>query len=114
MSQSGFLDSKKYSGFGKRPRVNIVDTVNDPVHRLREIAMKQNKNYEQRGGFPPLAPIVVPILASMGSTLISKLFDAIKEKIEKKKDQEGKGVRMRDHKTIKQKRHFLMHLVKQI
>ena len=65
------LDSKKYSGFG--PKINIVDTTNDPVHRLREIAMKQNKKYEQKGGFA-FAPIVVPILASMGSALVGKYY----------------------------------------
>ena len=104
--------SRKYSGFGNKPRINIVDTTNDPVHKLREIAKRQNKNYEQKGGFLPA--FLIPILASAGSTLVGKIYDTIKEKIEKKaKDQEGKGVKLA-HKTIKQKRKFLMHLAKHV
>ena len=62
--------AKKYSGFGNKPRINIVDTANDPVHKLREIAKRQNKNCEQKGGFIPA--FLLPILASAGSTLIGK------------------------------------------
>lgn len=104
--------SKKYSGFGMKPRINICsdEEVNDPVQRLRQLAIKQNT--VKKGGFIP--PFLIPILAAAGSTLVGKVYDTIKEKIEKRgKEKEGKGIELK-HKTIKQKRKFLINLAKQI
>jgi hypothetical protein len=113
----GVLDTLKYSGFGKKPRINIIDETdeaNDPVFRLRKIAMKQNRNYEtpQKGGFI-IPPFIIPILAAAGSTLVGKIYDTIKEKIINKKTKEGQGFKL-SHKTIKQKRKFLIDLSKHL
>ena len=106
--QHHLLDSRKFSGFGKKPRINIVDEASDPVHRLRELAIKQNKKFEpknQRGGFA-IPAFLIPILASAASTLVGKIYDTIKQKIE------GKGLKLPHHKTIKQKRQYLIHIAK--
>ena len=108
--QTGLLDSRKFSGFGKKPRINIVDEASDPVHRLRQLAIKQNKKYEpkqQQGGFA-IPAFLIPILASAASTLVGKVYDTIKQKIE------GKGYKIPHHKTIKQKKQFLMKIAKHI
>ena len=94
-----------------KPRINIVDDddSNDPIYRLRKLAMKQNKPFEkqQKGGFA-FAPILIPVLASAASTLVGKLYDTIKNKIE------GKGYKIPHHKTTRQKKKFLINLTKQI
>ena len=111
--QLGILPTSKFSipGSGMKPRINLVDDddSNDPVYRLRKLAMKQNKPLEknQKGGFA-FAPIVIPILASAASALVGKLYDTIKNKIE------GKGYKIQNHKTTRQKKKFLINLTKQI
>ena len=105
----GVLDSRKFSGFGKKPKINILDDENDPVYKLKQIAMKHNKKYEggteQRGG---LAPLLIPILASVAGALSSKIFDLIRDKIQ------GKGYKIPNHKTHKSKKKFFINLVNQI
>ena len=62
-----------------------------------------------------IPPFLIPILASAGSTLVSKIYDTIKEKIEKRgKETEGKGFRIHNHKTLKQKKNFLIKIAKHI
>ena len=56
------------------------------------------------GGFA-FAPLLIPLLASAGGTLVERIHDAISDKL--------KGNRyIIKHKNLKEKRHFIHHLIK--
>ena len=97
LEKKNMLDPAKFSlGSGK----------NDPAHRLRLLSRKYNKVYDkkvQHGGF---SPVLIPILASVASTLIGRIYDTIKGKFE------GKGYKIPNHVTARSKRKFLIDIVK--
>ena len=95
-----------------RPRIDLEKS-QDPAYRLRQLAKKYNNKYEntrvsnkiQKGG---LAPLLVPIIASIAGALVGKVYDTIRSKIK------GKGHKMPNHITTKSKRKFLTSIVKYI
>ena len=56
-------------------------------------------NKKQTGGFA-FTPLLIPLLASAGGTLIGKIYDTVRDKFG------GKGYKIH-HKTIKQKKQYL-------
>ena len=56
------------------------------------------------GGFA-FAPLLIPLLASAGGTLVERIYDTISDKLK------GNGYKIK-HKNLKEKRHFIHHLIK--
>ena len=56
------------------------------------------------GGFA-FAPLLIPLLASAGGTLVGRIYDTIRGKLK------GNGYKIK-HKNLKEKRHFIHHLIK--
>ena len=56
------------------------------------------------GGFA-FAPLLIPLLASAGGTLVGRIHDTIRETLK------GNGYESK-HKNLKEKRHFIHHLIK--
>ena len=100
--QYGILDSRKFSGFGKKQRA-------DPAKKLRDLVLKSDpkpkKALKQNGGFLPA--LAVPVVASVLSTLTGKIFDLVREKIR------GSGVQYKiPFKYYTNKKKFLTRLQK--
>ena len=52
------------------------------------------------GGF-----VLIPLLASAGGTLVGRIYDTIRDELK------GNGYKIK-HKNLKEKRHFIHHLIK--
>ena len=79
--KTGAIATTRFTGFGANPRQRKAD----PAKRLRELVMKNEKTKKPskktiKGGFAP-ALLAVPAVTAVVSTVVSKLFDVIKEKI---------------------------------
>ena len=86
----------------------------DPVYRLRQLVQEKYKNEEkkekkiiksQQGGIFPLVPIGIAIASAVGSRLATDLYDFIKRKIT------GSGYKIKQHKTVKDKKLFIKDVV---
>ena len=78
---------------------------NDPVQRLRELAIeghKKEKRKLQRGGMLPIAALLSAAGGTLVSKIVSDVYDLIKKKIS------GKGYKIPEHKTIDDKRDFVL------
>ena len=87
---------------------------NDPAYRLKLLAseveneskiQKRRRKRAQSGG---LAPIAIPIIASIVGALSGRIFDAIKEKIK------GSGYELPKLKTKGDKHNYVLKLFKSI
>ena len=99
--EHGLLDSRRFSGFGKKQKPA------DPAKRLRQLVLQTEKPKKEdkkkiEGGF---APIVVPVVTAIASTLVGKLFDTIKEKLS------GNGIKL-PFKYYQNKKKFIDRLIK--
>ena len=115
LEKSGLLDSHKFSGFGANQ--DDEEESSDPAQRLKDLVKHKYKNElkrdhkiikhkrDQSGG---LAPILIPIVASIVGTLAGKIFDTIKEKIR------GSGYDLPHLKNKDEKHEFVLKLLKHI
>jgi len=108
---TGLLSTKTFSGLGVKFRTKNGKEVNffkkkDPTARLKQLAKISTPKTikKQEGG---LNPILIPILASLAGSALSKVFDLVKEKIS------GKGLNVDDklYKTDAQKRQLIRHVL---
>ena len=112
----GVLDTKTFSGMGnktvsfvtKNGREIKFTKKHDPTARLKAIAgvgiCKPKKENKKRGG---MLPVLVPVLSAMAGSLVSKIFDLVKEKI----SGSGYTVDPELYKTDEHKRAFLKHVL---
>jgi len=107
LEQMGVLPTTTFEGFGNESK--------DPTERLKILAKEINKKEKRKrknkkvvkGGFVPAA-IGIPILATLGSKIISDLYDYVKKKIK------GEGINVPNHKTKSQQIQFLKEFIKSI
>ena len=105
----GVLPSSTFSGFGTEQEADEVEN-KDPVARLRDLVQKdymtqERKNRKlkaQKGGVLPLIPIGVAIASTLGSKLVSDIYDFVKKKITS-----GGGGMVPYHRTLKEKKLYL-------
>ena len=111
----GILPSTVFSGFGRKPLINLrhekEEELSDPAYKLRKmVAQKYGRSSTSEhkkklvGGFA-FAPLLIPLLASAGGTLVGRIYHTIRDKLE------GNGYKIK-HKNLKEKRHFIHHLIK--
>ena len=101
------MSSTRFSGFGTKNEED--EASNDPVQRLRELAIeghKKEKRKLQRGGMLPLAALFTAAGGTLVSKIVSDVYDLIKKKIS------GKGYKIPEHKTIDDKRDFVLKFMK--
>ena len=87
------------------------EELTDPAHKLRKmVAQSYGKSSTSEhkkkliGGFA-FAPLLIPLLASAGGTLVGRIYDTIRDKL--------KGNGYKKHKNLKEKRHFIHHIINQ-
>ena len=87
------------------------EELSDPAYKLRKmVAQKYGRGSTSEhkkklvGGFA-FAPLLIPLLASAGGTLVGRIDDTIRDKLKV-------NVYKVKHKNLKEKIHFIHHLVK--
>ena len=119
LEQHNLLDSKRFSGFGKSGTSETSETSenSDPVAKLRAMVQTKYKkelkrDRKQRGGFLPaaipLAAIGTAAAASLASKILGDFYEYVKKRIT------GKGYKVPNHKTKKEKKQFLLEIVQNI
>ena len=86
LERSGLRSSKRFSGFGVKE--DEEELANDPVQRLRELAIEGHKKVKrklQRGRFLPVAPLLTAAGGTLVSKIVSDVYDLIKKEDKRKR-----------------------------
>ena len=105
LEKAGLMDTKRFSGFGMDPTARLKELVKQK-YTIQDIEEKKNKKRLQKGGVLPLVAIGTAAAGAVAGMIVGDIYEYIKKKIS------GHGYEIPNHRTRKEKREFMINLLK--